>query len=251
MGEQVLTMLRLEHRSLVALGRRHASTAVKASPAARIIAARHGLDIGAVPATGPKSYVLKSDVLAVVRGDVTPQAATQPVAESSSPAAAATLPALTGNPKAEIPHYYLSVDLKMDPVVTSAKQFGEENEGEFVEALMIKASAAALRAVPLANSAWMDTATRQWNDVNIQCRGSMTEYSIPYADKQPVRTVAAAAGAGTTGAYAATFTVDFLDDLAFARSIVGHGQSCVLTVGQSREETVMSNGQLQTQTVVT
>ena len=45
--------------------------------------------------------------------------------------------------------------------------------------------------------------------------------------------------------------VDFLDDLDFARGIVGHGQSCVLTIGNPRKESVMRNGSLASTTMVT
>ena len=120
-----------------------------------------------------------------------------------------------------------------------------------MEAMVVRASAAALRAVPLANSAWTDTATRQWHDVNIMCRGSAAEYSVPYADVMGLRPVAQAASRGSDHPVAPTFTVDFLDDLAFARGIVGHGQSCVLTVGKARTESVMVNGEVEMRRMVT
>jgi len=172
---------------------------------------------------------------------------------AASATVASDLPASEGNPKTVIPHYYLSVDLEMDSLLAGAKSFdavGEE--GNFVEAFVVKASAAAMRKVPDANSAWMPTATRQFNDVNIACRGAAgVEYHIPTADIMPIRTTAKAAESGAAASVAPTFTVDFLDDLAFARDIVGHGQSCVLTVGKPRPASVMRDGKLGSRTMVT
>jgi len=232
------------------LTRRKMSTgSVKASPAARVIAARHGLDLAVITATGPKSYITKSDVVAAVAAG--PVAIKAPAVVTQAPVQS-ELPVVTGNPKAEVPHYYLSVDLNMGALLETSKQFEAVGaEGNFVEAFIVKASAVATRAVPEANSAWMPTATRMWNDVNIQCRGSDATYTIPSADKQAVRTLAAAAKSGTDGGVTPTVTVDFLDDLAFARTFVGHGQSVILTVGQPRQTTALANGELKAETVLT
>jgi len=224
---------------------------VKASPAARIIAARHGLNLAVVTASGPKNCITKSDVVAAVATMPAGGAAVAPQA-AASPAPAASMPASTGNPKTEIPHYYLSVDLKVDTMVQSAELFaGEGYEGKFMEAFIVKACGVATKAVPAVNSMWMTDFTRQFNDVNIACRGSLAEYTIPCADAISIRAAAEAANTGTVEAATPTFTVDFLDELAFARGIVGQGQSCVLSVGPPRKEAVMVDGKLKSQTVLT
>ena len=76
-------------------------------------------------------------------------------------------------------------------------------------------------------------------------------YLVTNVAQTGVRVLAHAAHSGTTGDQAATFTVDFLDDLDFAREIVGHGQSCVLTIGQPRTVSALVGGQPQAKTVVT
>lgn len=152
----------------------------------------------------------------------------------------------------QIPHYYLSVELSLDALLAAQRGFEEHGEeGNYVEAMVVRASAAAMRKVPMANSAWTDTATRMWDDVNIMCRGSAAEYSVVSADAVGLRAVAQTAVSGSGHPVAPTFTVDFLDDLDFARGIVGHGQSIVLTIGEPRQESVMRNGKVEAATMVT
>lgn len=62
--------------------RRGLATAVKVSPAARILASRHGLDWTTVTGTGPKGIILKGDVL-VAAGLVSPLSGT-PAAQTSA-----------------------------------------------------------------------------------------------------------------------------------------------------------------------
>ena len=59
--------------------------AAQAGPAARKIAAEQGIDLGSVPATGPKGNVTKADVLAA--GTAKPAPAPRPSAEAPAPRA--------------------------------------------------------------------------------------------------------------------------------------------------------------------
>lgn len=192
-----------------------------------------------------------------------PPAAAAPASAPAPPAAVAPAAALGAvemapadgsNPKTAVPHYYLTVDLDLAGVHQLESQFQNAGaSGNFMEAMVVKAAAQATRAVPEANTTWMDSVTRQWNDVNIACHGSAAEYVVPCADAVGIRTLAAVSESGVAGADApATFTVDFSSgDLAFARGIVGHGQSCVLSVGQPRQEVTMgADGELQEKTLV-
>jgi len=223
---------------------RSLSSSVKASPAARILAARHGLDLNAITATGPKSYILKGDIMAAVANPNQAKAAPAVAAPAVAATTASSLPEVM-NPKTEIPHYYLSVELDLSGIMDSIEMFGgSENEASLMEALVVKASAKATSTVPAVNSAWTATATRNWNDINVGCRGSNGPYVVPSADKQGILAVAQAAATGTVDSVAPTYTVDFLDDITFAREVVGHGQSVVLTVGQPYSEAVLVNGQL-------
>jgi len=64
-----------------------------------------------------------------------------------------------------IPHYYLTVDLSLDNIVSLRKRMNELLEKEGVKLsindFIIKAAALASKKVPEANSSWMDSFIRQ------------------------------------------------------------------------------------------
>ena len=67
--------------------------------------------------------------------------------------------------KQTIPHYYLSVDIKMDEVLALREQFNKVLEKEklklSVNDIIIKAMAMACVKVPEGNSAWLGDVIRQ------------------------------------------------------------------------------------------
>lgn len=153
----------------------------------------------------------------------------------------------------EVPHYYLSLELNLTTALEFESQFEDAGlEGNFIQALVVKSAARACNAVPSANSMWTPEAMRQWTEVNVACRGASMNCVVPAADSIMVGSIASAMSSNHSQTAFPTFTVDFLsDDLAFARNIVGNGQSCVLTMGTPREEVILVEGKLRKQTVVT
>nr|XP_033334918.1 dihydrolipoyllysine-residue acetyltransferase component of pyruvate dehydrogenase complex, mitochondrial isoform X1 [Megalopta genalis]XP_033334919.1 dihydrolipoyllysine-residue acetyltransferase component of pyruvate dehydrogenase complex, mitochondrial isoform X2 [Megalopta genalis]XP_033334920.1 dihydrolipoyllysine-residue acetyltransferase component of pyruvate dehydrogenase complex, mitochondrial isoform X3 [Megalopta genalis] len=73
--------------------------------------------------------------------------------------------------KQAIPHYYLSVDVKMDAALAMREQFNKMMEKEKVKVsvndIIIKAIAMASKKVPEGNSAWMGDVIRQYNNVDV------------------------------------------------------------------------------------
>ncbi|MEH3038039.1 MAG: pyruvate dehydrogenase complex dihydrolipoamide acetyltransferase [Sphingomonas adhaesiva] len=151
---------------------------VKASPLARRIAADKGVDLSAVQGSGPNGRIVKADI-----ENAQPGAAPAAAGSSDTPAAAAVAPApapakpaaipdipheltklsnmrktiarrLTES-KQQVPHIYLTVDVRLDKLL---KLRGELNAGLeargvklSVNDLMIKALAVALIQVPKCN----------------------------------------------------------------------------------------------------
>lgn len=175
-----------------------------ASPLARRIAAEHGLDIAQIPGRGPRGRVIRADVeAAIVAGKAEPEAesaatsaAAQPV---EAPAAASGAPRraepassepapeaggayedipLTGmrraiarrlsESKATIPHWYLTVDARLDALLTYRKQLNEASPVKIsVNDLLVKAIASTLQAIPAANACWNGDSIRRYNTVDI------------------------------------------------------------------------------------
>ncbi|MDB5530235.1 MAG: pyruvate dehydrogenase complex dihydrolipoamide acetyltransferase [Devosia sp.] len=162
---------------------------VFASPLARRLAKEAGIDVSAISGSGPHGRVVKSDVEAAKSGKTPLKAA----ATASAPAAGGAAP--TGMTKAQvlalypegsyelvpndgmrkivaarlteskqtIPHFYLTLDCKIDALLAAREQInatapkGKDGKPEFklsVNDFVMKAWAVALQRVPTANATW-------------------------------------------------------------------------------------------------
>lgn len=155
---------------------------VKASPLARKLAEKKGVDLSTVKGTGPGGRIVKADVASA--SESTPAASGQKGAADSS--VAATPVTASGAPiaedgkiplnnirtiiaqrllesKTQVPHYYLETEVDVAPLMqmradlnTHLGQLPPE-QGEIkltVTDFILKATAEALRRVPRVNSAW-------------------------------------------------------------------------------------------------
>lgn len=70
--------------------------------------------------------------------------------------------------KASIPHFYLSVDCRVDRLLALRQEFNATAPRKVsINDFIVRASALALRAVPEANVAWTDSAMRQFAHADI------------------------------------------------------------------------------------
>ncbi len=166
-------------------------TRIFASPLARSLAARAGIDVAALKGSGPRGRIVKADVEAAEKSGVplTPASAKPPAA----PAAAAALPGIAPLPDARmyfqpgdyeeiphdsirraiarrlssaktfIPHYYLTIDCRLDELAALRGRLNERAPKVSgyklsVNDFLIKAAALALLRVPEVNASWTDTA---------------------------------------------------------------------------------------------
>jgi pyruvate dehydrogenase E2 component (dihydrolipoamide acetyltransferase) len=147
---------------------------VKASPLARRLASAQGVDLGSVQGSGPGGRIVKADLEGAARSAPAVPAATAPApvaAPAPAPAAAQdfgiphdviklgnmrkTIARRLTESKQQVPHIYLTVDVRLDKLL---KLRGELNAGLSgrgvklsVNDLLIKALAVALIAVPECN----------------------------------------------------------------------------------------------------
>ena len=162
------------------------STRVFASPLAKRIAGTNGLDLTAMTGSGPHGRIVKRDVeAALAASPVQRNQAPAPAAATSSTrtlasssvdaralADAADLPyeAVRANgmrktianrlveAKQTVPHFYLTLDLNIDPLLALRKDINASLEARglkvSVNDLVIKAAAMALMDFPSANASW-------------------------------------------------------------------------------------------------
>lgn len=152
----------------------HAATApppqrVRASPLARRIAAERGLDLARVKGTGPDGAVTRADVERALPRSEPPAAASAPAAAARRDDAARLaerartmrrpIAAAMARSKREIPHYYLATRLDLS---CALRWLETENarrpapERILPVALLLKASALALREAPQLNGFFRD-----------------------------------------------------------------------------------------------
>ncbi|XP_012543524.1 dihydrolipoyllysine-residue acetyltransferase component of pyruvate dehydrogenase complex, mitochondrial isoform X3 [Monomorium pharaonis] len=144
---------------------------IYASPLARRLAAERGLSLQGLKGTGLYGSVTSKDLEgATVQPAVTmvdaPTGVDIPVSNIRGVIAKRLLES-----KQTIPHYYLSVDVKMDAALAMREQFNKLLEKDKIKLsindIIIKAMAMACKKVPEGNSAWLGNVIRQYNNVDV------------------------------------------------------------------------------------
>jgi pyruvate dehydrogenase E2 component (dihydrolipoamide acetyltransferase) len=145
------------------------STRIKASPLARRLAAQGGIDLASLAGSGPGGRIVRADVEGGASKAAT--AGAEPVETRPTPAAAAvpdiphevaklsnmrkTIARRLTESKQNVPHIYLSVDIRLDALLALRAELNAALESRGVKLsvndLLIKALAAALIEVPACN----------------------------------------------------------------------------------------------------
>jgi pyruvate dehydrogenase E2 component (dihydrolipoamide acetyltransferase) len=140
-----------------------------ASPLAKRIAAEKGIDLAAVKGSGPNGRIVKADVEAAKPGAPAPAAAAPALAQPSAGAQDFGIPheeeKLSGmrktiarrltESKQQIPHFYVTVDVRLDALLKLRAELNSALESRGVKLsvndMIIKALAQALLQVPSCN----------------------------------------------------------------------------------------------------
>lgn len=171
---------------------------VFASPLARRMAEKAGIDLSSLKGSGPHGRIVKSDIDAVrgrapadapqVAAPAMPSQAVAPQAKTPA-LPTAGLPSFTEVPhssmrkviaqrlaqsKREAPHFYLSMDCQIDKLLALRKELNGRAAAEgphgyklSVNDFVLRAVALAMKKVPAANASWTETAARIYHSVDI------------------------------------------------------------------------------------
>jgi pyruvate dehydrogenase E2 component (dihydrolipoyllysine-residue acetyltransferase) len=175
-----------------------------ASPLARRMAEKAGIDIARLTGSGPHGRIVKHDIeAALAKG---PAALKAPAARApAAPGAPITLPsysrdqvvALAGNPpftevplsnmrriiakrmqeaKATIPHFYLTVDCEIDALLRMRKEINEAADLKLsLNDFVIKAAALTLKKVPAVNASFSEEAILRWESADVAVAVALEE----------------------------------------------------------------------------
>ncbi len=163
---------------------------VAASPLARRLAEQAGIDLTALAGSGPRGRIVKRDVEQAISSGgaggapaapATPET-TMPVPVAGAPGAFTdvridlmrkTVALRLTESKQNVPHFYINVDCRIDRLLAMRKELNAKSpEGEdafkvSVNDFVIRAMALALKKVPEANAAWVETAIRRFESADI------------------------------------------------------------------------------------
>ncbi len=272
------------------------------SPLARRLAAHAQLDLRSITGTGPHGRIVQHDVEAAIkRGPSRPPAVTSatPVAASATPVAASATPAgtalskaqvfaLSGNTpyteipmtgmrrtvarrmveaKTTVPHFYLTVDCEIDPLVRVRSDLAEAGGAKLsVNDFIIKAAALALRKIPRANASYSDEAILLWNEVNIAVAVALDDGLITPIVKNAdtkrlpeisgeMRDLGARARSGKLKLaefQGGTFSLSNLGMFGIKdfAAVINPPHGCILAVGAGEPRPVVKNGALAVGTVM-
>jgi pyruvate dehydrogenase E2 component (dihydrolipoamide acetyltransferase) len=249
---------------------------VRASPVARRIAEERGIELRQVQGTGPGGRITKSDIENF-------QEPAEPAVERPRPA----VPAFTGAPrednripvsrlraaigrrmvqsKQQVPHFYVTHEYDMAPLVAMRKQINQmlaEEEKISVNDFIVKAVALALREFPNLNAALDEKNNEvvQYGHVNIgiavAVEGGLLTVVCRDADQKPLRLISrevremvARVREGKVrpdDIEGSTFSVSNMGmfDVEHFIAIINPPEAAILAVGSAMEVPVVKDGEI-------
>jgi len=269
---------------------------IAASPLARRMAELAGIDLATIKGSGPRGRIVKSDIEAAsgkaparaqAGPSTAPATAPTPAAQAPAPAAAGlgkdrvallagqmpyrlepmnsmrkTIARRLTESKQQVPHFYLTVDCTIDRLLAIRKELNQRSDAYklSVNDFVIRASALALRKVPMANASWSDDGLLVWERVDVSVavaiEGGLITPIVKNADQKglaqistEMKDLAARARTGKLkpeefqGGGFSVSNLGMFGVREFA-AIINPPQSCILAVGAGEERPVVRDGQL-------
>jgi pyruvate dehydrogenase E2 component (dihydrolipoamide acetyltransferase) len=266
-----------------------------ASPLARKIAEQKNVDLAAIKGSGPRGRIVKADVEAAKPG-TKPQAKAAPAAQSTAISGIAPLPdaklyfkpgdyeeiphdsmrkaiakRLT-SAKALIPHFYLTIDCRIDELLGTRARLNEAapKEGGYklsVNDFIVKAAAFALLRVPEVNASWTDGAILRHKHADIGVAVALDFGLItPIVFRAEEKGLAAISGEVKSLAERArakklkpqefeggTFAISNLGMFGIREftAVINPPHAAILAVGAGEQRTVVRDGKVEVATVMT
>lgn len=245
---------------------------IKASPLARRLAEQNQLALHQIDGSGPKGRIIKRDIENALT--FSPQ-----MLHTSSDAAPFVDIPLTNmrkviakrltESKQNIPHFYLSVDCRMDALLKMRAEINavKTDIKISVNDLIIKACALALKDNPQANATFHDTYVRQYSDVDIAVAvaidGGLVTPLVRQAQNKSISQISVEMKDLASRARAGKLKPEEFQGGGFSLSnlgmygvknfnaIINPPQASILAVGASTKQPIIEeNGQIATATIM-
>lgn len=249
---------------------------VFASPLAKRLARESGITLDGITGSGPHGRVVRADIEQALRAP--PAAATSASTPPKPKTPTLDVDAMfeeiphssvrrviaqrLTEAKQQIPHFYLSIDVYLDPLLTlraEANKARGENKLS-VNDFIVKAVALAMRQVPSVNASWTETTVKRWSSVDVSVAvATPTGLVTPIVRNADAKTVSAIssevkelAGRAKEGRLKPAefqgggFTISNLGMYGVQEfaAIINPPQACILAVGVGEQRPMVRDGAL-------
>ena len=252
----------------------------RATPLARRVAKKLNIDLQSVGGSGPRGRIVRSDVeKAAKSGTASPPPQTITVGGKTGAQKTADelglaytkvpvdrmrsiIAARLTESKSTVPHFYLNADIQIDRLLEFRAQINlalqnTDAKKVSVNDLLVKACAAALKAVPEANASWDGDSIIKFDDAHISVAvsidGGLITPVVRNAQKKDIQTIsseiadlAARAKSGKLGSkeyQGGSFSISNLGMFGVKsfNAIINPPESMILAVGQGAAQFVPDN----------
>ncbi len=235
---------------------------IKASPLARRLAKEKGIPLEAVKGSGPGGRIIKRDIEAYVAA-MEKEVAVAAVNYQDIPITQMrkTIAKRLAQSKFTAPHYYLTIDIRMDKAVAFREQLNQIASVKIsFNDIIVKACAIALKKHPIINASWLEDKIRIYHDVHIGVAVALEDgLVVPVirnADKKGLEEIAKESqtlaekarnkGLQPQDYEGATFTVSNLGMFGIESftAIINPPNVCILAVGKIRDAVIVEEGNI-------
>ncbi|MDR2548564.1 MAG: pyruvate dehydrogenase complex dihydrolipoamide acetyltransferase [Rickettsiales bacterium] len=260
MSSQCLTLgSRKEENTKTTEGR------IKISPLAKKIAQNENLDIKRLKGTGLYGRIIKADVLEFLDGGVqieNRERLSEDVIVEASNMRQVIAQRLVES-KQNIPHFYLTVDCRVDKLISLKNEINlaDENNKVTINDLIIKAVAFSMKKFPDVNSSWVDDKILRYASIDISIAVALEDGLITpivkNADKKSILSISKEVKDLVSRARSGKlrpeefqgggFTISNLGMFGIKTfsAIINPPQSCIMAVGTSKKQPIVINEKIE------
>lgn len=235
------------------------SDRVKASPLARKMAKKKGINLSVLRGTGENGRVVRRDIENYGGSKVS---GIESESDYEVSQMRKTIARRLSESKFTAPHFYLTIDVDMDNAISARKAINESIDPVKISYndLVIKAAAMALREHPQVNASWVDDYLRFYKHIHVGVAVAVDEgLLVPvvrFADEKTLTQIGSEVKSMANKARnkklqpqdweGNTFTISNLGmmDIEEFTAIINPPDACIMAVGSIREVPVVKNGQV-------
>ncbi len=253
----------------LAPSKQEAQTRIFASPLARRIAQQSNINLVNISGSGPHGRIVKADVLAFKPGQKTLARNTEEFRIIPHSNVRKIIAKRLLESKQTIPHFYLSVECRLDRLMELRAQMNEIGEGSYklsVNDFVIKAASFAMQDQPMVNASWGDNGMVMYNNIDISVAvSSDTGLVTPVIKNSDHKSIVELSTEMKSLAVRARenklrpeefqgggFTISNLGMFGIKNfgAIINPPQSSILAVGEGSQRVVVDAGQMKIATVM-